>query len=103
MEFLPAVGLYKLQSEHLSQDQCSVSIVKLLDMFQVFAEGRSPICPSCGKDRIVRFKSEENVTCCNCGGNHEATYFDCLTRVKENEVAKRRAVQSISYAAAVNG
>ena len=26
------------QSEHLSQDQCSVIIVKLLDMFQVFAE-----------------------------------------------------------------
>jgi hypothetical protein len=42
-----------------------------------------------------------NVTCCNCGGNHEATSFDFPTRVKENEVAKVRAIQSISYAAAV--
>ena len=42
-----------------------------------------------------------NVTCCNCGGNHEATSFKCPTRVKENEVAKVRVVQSISYAAAV--
>ena len=41
------------------------------------------------------------MTCCNCGGNHEATSFDCPTRAKENEVAKVRAVQSMSYATTV--
>lgn len=33
--------------------------------------------------------------------NHAATSFECPTRVKENEVAKVRVAQSISYAAAV--
>ena len=47
------------------------------------------------------YKGDENVKRCNCGGNHEAPAFECPTRVKENEVAKVRAVQSISYAAAV--
>jgi hypothetical protein len=31
----------------------------------------------------------------------EATSFECPTRVKKNEVAKVRVVQSVSYAAAV--
>ena len=60
-----------------------------------------PRCPSCGKDHVMCYKSDENLTCCNCGGNHEATSFKCPTRVKENEVAKVRAIQSISYTAAV--
>ena len=36
----------------------------------------------------------------NCGGNHVASCLACPTRVKENEVAKVRANQNISYAAA---
>ena len=43
----------------------------------------------------------ENLLQRNCSGNHEATSFECPTWVKENEVAKVRVVQSISYAAAV--
>lgn len=36
----------------------------------------------------------------NCGGNHVASCLECPMRVKENEVAKVRANQNISYAAA---
>ena len=46
-------------------------------------------------------RSEENVKCCNCGGKHEATSLDCLTRVKEDQVDRVRANHSISYAARV--
>ena len=60
-----------------------------------------PRCSSFGKYHIMCFKSDENVTCCNCGGNHEVMSLECPTRVKENEVSKVRAVQSISYAAPV--
>ena len=47
------------------------------------------------------FKCDANVTCCNCGGNHEATSLECPTRVKENGMANVRAVQRMSYAVAV--
>jgi hypothetical protein len=47
------------------------------------------------------YKRDEHVTCCNCGGNHEATSFECPTRVGENEEAKVSSAQIISYAAAM--
>lgn len=34
-------GILTIESEHLLQDQCSVIIVKLLVMYQVFVEGKS--------------------------------------------------------------
>jgi protein-arginine kinase activator protein McsA len=91
------------QSEHLSQDQCSVIIVKLLGHVSSFCRREKPEMSKLWKRSYRAFLKLGNVTCCNCGGNHEATYFDCLTRVKGNEVSKCRAVQSISYATAVNG
>ena len=44
---------------------------------------------------------EEAVKCYNCGGKHVGTSLECPTRTKQNEVAKVRAVQCISYTAAV--
>lgn len=40
-------------------------------------------------------RSVENVKCCKCGGNYEAMSLECLTRVKEGEVARVRANQII--------
>lgn len=58
-------------------------------------------CDSCGEYHIECGLSFDCVKCCLCGGNHVASSFECLARVKENEVAKFRANQNISYAAAV--
>lgn len=60
-----------------------------------------PGCRSCGKDHIMCYKSDEYVTCCYCCGNHDSMSSACPTRVKENDVAKVRVVQTISYTAAV--
>jgi Zn ribbon nucleic-acid-binding protein len=80
-----AVRVYILQSQsiHPMTIHC-----KAFGHVSSVCRREKPRCPSCGKDHIMCLKSEENVTCCNCGGNHEATSFDCSTRVKENELPK---------------
>ena len=35
--------------------------------------------------------------CCNCGGEHAPEFLKCPVRMKETEVARIRAVQSVSY------
>lgn len=37
----------------------------------------------------------------NCGGEHAPEFLGCPVRVKENEVARVRRVQSVSYLEAV--
>lgn len=49
-------------------------------------------CPSCRKDHVFCFfLSEENVTCSNCGGNHEATSSECSIKKGERERGLSRA------------
>jgi hypothetical protein len=43
----------------------------------------------------------KGVKCCNCGGEHRAKSLEWLSRVKETEVAKIWAVESVSNAEAV--
>ena len=39
--------------------------------------------------------------CCNCGGEHAPEFLECPVRVNENEVARVRSAQRVSYLEAV--
>ncbi|XP_035998476.1 uncharacterized protein LOC118564421 [Fundulus heteroclitus] len=59
-------------------------------------------CPRCGGEhRYEECKGDEQMKCCNCGGQHSVTYAGCEVRKKAVEVQKVKMGSNISYAEAV--
>jgi hypothetical protein len=60
-----------------------------------------PRCGMYGKDvnegdfKCLVEENGQGAKCCNCVGEHEAQSLECPCRVKETEVAKIRAVESL--------
>ncbi|KAJ0003125.1 hypothetical protein NQD34_018165 [Periophthalmus magnuspinnatus] len=59
-------------------------------------------CPKCGGEhRIEECSKTAQVKCCNCGGQHTATFGGCEVRKKAVEVEKVKQAENITYAEAV--
>ena len=50
---------------------------------------------------VCRREEYHEGKCCNCGGEHVPEFLGCLVRVSENEVARVRSVQRVTYLEAV--
>ncbi|XP_061757477.1 uncharacterized protein LOC133553371 [Nerophis ophidion] len=59
-------------------------------------------CGRCGGEHEYGQCGEnEQVKCCNCGGNHTAAYGGCIIRKQATEVQQIRVERNITYAEAV--
>lgn len=53
-------------------------------------------CFKCGEDHEAK-KCTNIVKCINCKGPHDALYKECIARIQESEINKRRVYDNISY------